>query len=249
MRMKPVLAALLLLAATPAWASYDIPPIEPVYAVTAGRSGVTVRLASGGCTRKADLTVALSTKPPRPLLLIARRRPDACRTSPGGAVDVVWSYAELGIKPGQAFSVANPLVAGPTPDQTAEAARPVGPCRRLEVVAVVAPGQGAVRLLGLHGELDIEAQPLVASGEVTGAEPGVDGGGNVVRLALNAAAASRLSAWTGAHKGGRIAFLFDGQVIQESVVGGPIGAGGLQLSGLDRNQAVSIATGIGGCLG
>ena len=112
--MKRVLAALVLFAATPAWASYDIPPIEPVYGVSVGKAGVTVRLASNGCTKKSDLTTAVSTAPPRPLVLIARRRPDVCKSAPG-VVEIVWSYEDLGLKPGQAFSLANPLTAAPAP--------------------------------------------------------------------------------------------------------------------------------------
>ena len=110
--MKLALAALVLCAATPAWASYDIPPIEPVYGVSVAKAGVTVRLASNGCTKKADLTTAVSTSPPRPLVLIARKHADACKGAPA-AVEIVWSYEDLGLKPGQAFSLANPLVAEP----------------------------------------------------------------------------------------------------------------------------------------
>lgn len=110
------LAALLAAAlAAPALASYDIPPIEPVYAVSAAKAGLTVRLASNGCTRKSDLTVAVSNAPPRPLVLIARRHADQCRSLGAGHVDVVWSYEELGLKSGEAFSLANPLVADPSP--------------------------------------------------------------------------------------------------------------------------------------
>ena len=112
--MKLALSALVLLAATPAWPSYDIPPIEPVYGVSVTKAGITVRMASNGCTRKSDITTAVSTAPPRPLVLIARRHPDACK-GPPGAAEIVWSYEDLGLKPGQAFSLANPLVAEPGP--------------------------------------------------------------------------------------------------------------------------------------
>ncbi len=95
------------LIATPALA-YTVPPIEPIYGVTVGPQGVTVRLASHGCTTKADLTVAVSKDPPRPMVLFARKRPDAC-TAPVTPVEVVYTFEELGLEPGQAFSLANPL--------------------------------------------------------------------------------------------------------------------------------------------
>jgi hypothetical protein len=98
------------LIATPALA-YTVPAIEPIYGVTVGPQGVTVRLASHGCTTKADLTVAVAKNPPRPLVLFARKRPDACN-APATPVDVVYTFEELGLEPGQAFSLANPLGGG-----------------------------------------------------------------------------------------------------------------------------------------
>ncbi len=96
--------------ATPA-AAYPVPAIEPIYGVTVGPQGVTVRLASHGCTTKADLTVAVAKNPPRPMVLFARKRPDAC-TAPATPVDVVYTFEELGLEPGEAFSLANPLGGG-----------------------------------------------------------------------------------------------------------------------------------------
>ncbi len=97
--------------ATPA-AAYTVPAIEPIYGVIVGPQGVTVRLVSHGCTTKADLTVAVAKNPPRPLVLFARKRPDTCG-APATPVEVVYSLEELGLAPGQAFSLANPLVSGP----------------------------------------------------------------------------------------------------------------------------------------
>lgn len=239
------LAATLLFLATPALAA-QIPAIEPVYGVTASGAGVTVRMASNGCTRKSDLTVALSKGQPRPILLVARRRPDACKTP--GQVEVTYSWDELGLKPGQAFSFANPLVAepGPTAGLAPAAALDKRLCQRLEVDAV-AQGRGAVRILGPDGPLDIESPPLVGWSEVTGAQAGVEGGETVVRFVFTPTAAQRLQAWTGAHPGGRIAVLLGGQVIRLSEVSGPIGADGLILNGMDRARAVSMAAGVSAC--
>lgn len=239
------LALCLLFAATAAQA--QVPAIEPVYGVSANGAGVTVRMASGGCTHKSDLTVALS-KGPRPMLLIARKHPDACRTP--GRADIVFTWEELGLKPGQAFSFANPLTMEPG-GGTAQASesRAGALCQKLEVVAVAPTGQGAVRLLGPQGPLEIEAKPLVASGEVTRAEAGVAGGDNVLRVAFTAEAAQRLQAWTSAHVGSRVAILLNGEVLRITPVGGPVGGGGIQLGGMDRSQAVSLAAGLSACLG
>lgn len=243
-RMK-LLAVVLLMLATPAL-SAQVPAIEAVYGVIAGPTGVTVRMPSNGCTKKADLTVAVSTNPPRPLILIARKRPDTCQSFAAGRAEITYAYAELGLKPGQPFSFANPLVADPTPGA---AARNDTVCQKLEIVAVLPAGQGPVRVLGPQGPLDIDARPLVAASEVVSAEPGYDGGENLVRLGFTPQASARLATWTGAHRGGRIAMLLDGRVIRITDIGGPIGGQGLQLSGLDRPQAVAMAGGIGHCGG
>jgi hypothetical protein len=224
----------------------QIPAIEPVYGVIAGPAGVTVRVPSNGCTKKADLTVAVSTNPPRPLILIARKRPDTCQSFAAGRAEITYAYAELGLKPGQPFSFANPLVADPTPGA---AARDDRVCQKLEVVAVVPPAQAGARVLGPQGVLDIDARPLVASSEVVSAEAGYEGGENLVRFGLTPQASARLAVWTGSHKGGRIVILLDGRVIRVTEIGGPIGGQGLQISGLDRPQAVAMASGVGQCGG
>lgn len=244
-----LLAVALVLLATPALAA-EIPGLEPVYGVSANRAGVTVRLPSNGCTRKTDLTLAISKGQPRPTVLVARRRPDACSTP--GRAEITYTWEELGLKAGQAFSFANPLIAEPSGQPAGPAARlDSRMCQRLEIDAVAAPGKGAVRILSPQGGvLDIDTPPLVGSGDVTAAEPGVDGGQAVLRIAVAPEAAQRLSAWTGTHIGGRLAILLDGQVIRLADVTGPIGAnGGLQLSGLDRARATAMAAGVTACGG
>jgi hypothetical protein len=239
-----LLAAALALFATPALAQ-GVPGIEPVYGVSANRAGVTVRMASNGCTGKTDLTVALSKGQPRPILLIARKHPDACKTP--GRADITYAWQELGLAPGQAFSFANPLVAEPALAAPASAPRSNAGCRRLEVDAVAEPGKGAVRVLGPQGPLDIDTPPLVAWGEVTGAQAGNEAGRTVVRVTLAPEAAQRLEAWTESHLGSRLVMLLDGQVLRIGDVRAPIGADGLLITGMDRNQATLTAAGLSAC--
>jgi hypothetical protein len=248
--MKLPIAGLVLLAMPLAAFADTIPAIEPVYGVTTSKAGVTVRLASNGCTKKGDLTVAVANRPPRPLILVTRKRPDTCQSFAAGHADIAWTWAEVQLQPGQPFSLGNPLTADPSPGAdgfAASGAAPATSCRKLEVVAVVPNGQGPIRLLGPQGPIDIEAQPLVAPAEVTGAEAGVDGGENVVRLNFAPQAAARLQAWTAAHVGGRVAILLDGRVIRLADVGGPLGSHGLQIGGSDRQNSVSMAAGIAAC--
>lgn len=247
--MKRLVTGAVLAFALPAL-SWAIPAITPVYGVKAERDGLTVRVppvGSGKCTpSRRMMTMAVDKGAAGITLLVAVNGSPECRAS-GGAADIRWTYAELGMKAGDPFRFANPLVAEPASQQAASTDTRL--CQRLEVVAEAAPGQGRVRILGPRGPMEIEAPPLVASGEVTSADAGADGGQNVVRLAFSPQASARLLAWTGAHKGGRLAVLFDGQVIQEADVGGPIGGNGLAVSGMDRARATWIANGVSACIG
>jgi hypothetical protein len=94
-----------------------VPELLPVFGVSADEKGVTVHLAPVACnSTKADFTVAISKSADRPTVLIARRRattaPLHCRDQPS-AILVSWSYDDLGLKPGQPFSLGNPLVRAP----------------------------------------------------------------------------------------------------------------------------------------
>jgi hypothetical protein len=249
------------LALAPAMASSAIlPSILPVYGVRATGAGVAIRvppLGAGRCTpSRASLTMALDRGSGGVTLLLAAR-PTECRTS-GAAADVNWTWQELGLKPGDAVRIANPLIAEGA-GSTAPAVQSAPPssstpfrnaaCQRFEVDAVAQPGKGQVRILGPEGPIDIEAPPLVAPGEVIGAEAGADGDKVVLRVAFTAEAARRLSAWSATHVGARMAILLDGRVLRLGQSTGPTGASGLQIGGLDRPRALSVAAGISACGG
>lgn len=83
------------------------PELEPV-GVTAGREGLSLRLASRGCTLKVDIVFRVDRSEGRAVLAFARRRLETCRFGDVGAVDLAFSYAELGLGRGERFEVANP---------------------------------------------------------------------------------------------------------------------------------------------
>lgn len=93
------------------------PVLMPVYGVDTNGKGVTVRLRPFSCRPlKSDFTVAVSKSAERATVLFARRSPTndlvACSALPR-MVALTWSYDDLGLKPGQPFSLANPLVTAP----------------------------------------------------------------------------------------------------------------------------------------
>ena len=116
--MKLVIAGLLLAMAGPALA-YTPPAIMPIHGARASSAGVTIRIArQDGCTpRKSEFTAAVAKTERGALLLIARKHPEAieeCR-APGPAADILWSFEELGLDPGQSVNLGNPLTVDPGP--------------------------------------------------------------------------------------------------------------------------------------
>ena len=91
-----------LVAASRTW-----PELEPV-GVTAGREGLTVRVASRGCAAKADFVFHVDRAQRDVVIAFARRRIETCRSGQAGGVDLVFGYDELGLKRGERFTIANP---------------------------------------------------------------------------------------------------------------------------------------------
>jgi len=89
----------------------DVPPaeLEPVHKVVADRRGLTVRVTTHGCTNKADFAHFTEPKGQAMTIAFARRRLDRCRSG-DGEVDILFSYEDLGLTPGQPVMVLNPLV-------------------------------------------------------------------------------------------------------------------------------------------
>lgn len=113
--MKRLLAGALFVLAVPC-AGHAVPAILAVHGVRADRDGLTVRapaLSPGACTpTRQNMTIAVSKEAGGVTLLVAPRGSAECGAR-GGPADVHWSYEELGLKPGQPFSLANPLAAAP----------------------------------------------------------------------------------------------------------------------------------------
>jgi hypothetical protein len=84
--------------------------LEPLKAVTAGADGLTIRVASTGCTRKEDFAFYVDHAGPQPTIAFARKRVDGCRAAPGG-VELSFSYQELGVAGQARLAVLNPVVA------------------------------------------------------------------------------------------------------------------------------------------
>jgi hypothetical protein len=83
--------------------------LEPIYAASATRDALTVRVASNGCTTKPDFAFFVETTDGVTTVAFARRRLDTCRTVRAGHADLEFSLQELGIAPNTPVFVLNPF--------------------------------------------------------------------------------------------------------------------------------------------
>jgi hypothetical protein len=84
------------------------PELEPLLAANAGADGLTIRVTSKGCSAKGDFVFRVDRKAGHVLVAFARRRLETCRGSPTTAL-LTFSYAELGVVPGERVVIANPI--------------------------------------------------------------------------------------------------------------------------------------------
>lgn len=82
--------------------------LEPLLAVTAGREGLVIRVSSNGCTGKETMAWFVEKSRGRYAVAFGRRRIDSC-AQPPTAVDLTFSYEELGLPKGARVAVVNPL--------------------------------------------------------------------------------------------------------------------------------------------
>ena len=83
------------------------PELEPLLAADAGADVLTIRMRTRGCATRADFVFRVDRAKGRAVVAFARRRLEAC-VGPAGAIDLVFSYDELGLKRGERIVIANP---------------------------------------------------------------------------------------------------------------------------------------------
>jgi hypothetical protein len=84
--------------------------LEALSAIEADATGLTLKVASTGCTTREDFTFYVDRSGPQPTVAFARKRLDLCKRTRTTA-DVRFSYQELGV-PGQGrLAVLNPVSA------------------------------------------------------------------------------------------------------------------------------------------
>lgn len=91
------------------------PRLEPIYAFSVTRTGLTVVVPSNGCTRKEDFAARTSGPGRNAVIGFYRKRPDMCRSFAAGHAALSYSFAELALTPNAHLKVFNEFIADPSP--------------------------------------------------------------------------------------------------------------------------------------
>ena len=82
--------------------------LEPIHAAALVNNVAVFWVSSNGCTSKTDLQPVVSTHGDASVITLRRLSEDRCKTPLDDGFEVMWSYQELGLKPGASVSVNNP---------------------------------------------------------------------------------------------------------------------------------------------
>ena len=82
--------------------------LETLRGLQVDASGLTLTVASTGCTRREDFTFYVDRSAAQPTVAFARKRLDLCRRTPTTAV-LRFSYQELGVPGRGRLAVLNPV--------------------------------------------------------------------------------------------------------------------------------------------
>ena len=111
--MKPFVPVLAWLLAASAAGAQSLDAPMPIYGASVDAAGLTVHVPASACRRRSDFTVAVLKREPQPMVLVAIKRSQVCGPTGPGHTDLIFSFEELGLKPGESFVLGNPLTAEP----------------------------------------------------------------------------------------------------------------------------------------
>jgi hypothetical protein len=98
-------------APIPAPLGAPLAELEPLYAAQAGRDAITIRVSSNGCTSRGDFAFYVERRGEAVTLAFGRKHVDTCRSFAMGHIDLVFTWAELGLAPRTPVFLLNPLTA------------------------------------------------------------------------------------------------------------------------------------------
>jgi hypothetical protein len=109
-RLLVTVAALALVAGCATAPTAVVAPSVAPFGEQAGRGELIIRVASNGCTAKADFAHYVERKAGGVTLAFGRKRLDTCKSFAMGQTSLVFTYDELGLSPDAPIFLLNPLV-------------------------------------------------------------------------------------------------------------------------------------------
>jgi len=85
--------------------------LEPLYSAVAGKDALTIRVASNGCTAKADFAFYLERRAGTVSVAFARKRVDTCKSFAMGKAEIAFTWTELGLDARAPVFLLNPVTA------------------------------------------------------------------------------------------------------------------------------------------
>lgn len=82
--------------------------VEPLRAAAIGGDTVMVRVGTNGCTRKSDLVPEVRRTFEGAHITLVRIRADTCDSAEADAIELRWSFEEMGLEPGTTVRLTNP---------------------------------------------------------------------------------------------------------------------------------------------
>jgi hypothetical protein len=103
------------------WTSGDAPAarvmpgqLEPIHAAAITRDLAVFWVSSNGCTEKDDLTPVIERAGDGSTITLRRIDEDTCDQPMAEGIEIIWSFEELGLRPGSRVQVNNPYQLPPS---------------------------------------------------------------------------------------------------------------------------------------
>lgn len=88
--------------------------LEPIHAAAITRDLAVFWVSSNGCTEKEDLTAIVDRAGDGSTITLRRIDEDTCGRPMAEGVEIIWSFEELGLPPGERVRVNNPYQLPPS---------------------------------------------------------------------------------------------------------------------------------------
>ena len=87
--------------------------LEPIHAAAFTNQYAIFRVSSNGCTDKNDIAPVISRDSHEVVITLRRLREDNCKALVEEGVELIWSFEELGPRPGEPVEINNPYQLAP----------------------------------------------------------------------------------------------------------------------------------------